>query len=232
MIVIPDVHGRTFWKDAVRGRENEEIIFLGDYVDPYVREGSKAEDGLTALQEVIEFKKQHPHNVTLLLGNHDLGYIIPHFCMCRHDYRLEEALGRLFAENASLFAVAHEATIGGKRFLFTHAGLHPVWVDMNRGLLADMKPGNEAEVLNRLYTEGKLNCALDCVAFLRGGYSEAGSIVWADRGEFRTVEWGEDAPYQVFGHTQDIGPFVTEDYACLDCRQAFTITGDGKIRPI
>lgn len=83
MIVIPDVHGRTFWKDAVKGRENEEIIFLGDYVDPYVREGSKPEDGLTALQEVIEFKKQHPLSVTLLLGNHDLGYIIPHFCMCR-----------------------------------------------------------------------------------------------------------------------------------------------------
>ena len=34
-IVIPDVHGRDFWRSAVRGREKEKIIFLGDYVHPY-----------------------------------------------------------------------------------------------------------------------------------------------------------------------------------------------------
>ena len=38
-IVIPDVHGRDFWRSAVRGREEEKIIFLGDYVDPYSWEG-------------------------------------------------------------------------------------------------------------------------------------------------------------------------------------------------
>ena len=27
MIIIPDIHGRSFWKDAVKGHENEKIIF-------------------------------------------------------------------------------------------------------------------------------------------------------------------------------------------------------------
>ena len=27
MIIIPDIHGRSFWKDAVKGRENDKIIF-------------------------------------------------------------------------------------------------------------------------------------------------------------------------------------------------------------
>lgn len=78
MIIIPDIHGRTFWKYAVKGRETEEIVFLGDYVDPYTElEGIEPSKGLVALKEVIEFKKHHPENVTLLLGNHDLCYNFP-----------------------------------------------------------------------------------------------------------------------------------------------------------
>ena len=71
MIIIPDIHGRTFWKSAVKGRETEEIVFLGDYVDPYSElEGLEPLDGFIALSEIVEFKKLHPDNVTLLLGNH------------------------------------------------------------------------------------------------------------------------------------------------------------------
>ena len=46
MIIIPDIHGRSFWKDAVKGRENEKIIFLGDYTDPYSYEGIEFWEGL------------------------------------------------------------------------------------------------------------------------------------------------------------------------------------------
>lgn len=74
IIVIPDIHGREFWKEAVRGHEKESIVFLGDYVDPYTYEGIEQEKGLEMLEQVIEFKKDHMDNVTLLLGNHDLGY--------------------------------------------------------------------------------------------------------------------------------------------------------------
>ena len=34
-VIIPDVHGRKFWRSAVQGHEEDKIIFLGDYVDPY-----------------------------------------------------------------------------------------------------------------------------------------------------------------------------------------------------
>ena len=40
MIVIPDVHGRSFWCQAFNeylGKEH--ILFLGDYLDPYAYEG-------------------------------------------------------------------------------------------------------------------------------------------------------------------------------------------------
>lgn len=33
ILIIPDVHGRTFWKDAVNRESWGTIIFLGDYLD-------------------------------------------------------------------------------------------------------------------------------------------------------------------------------------------------------
>ena len=37
IIVVPDVHGRTAWKNVIpyANKEGYEIIFLGDYHDPY-----------------------------------------------------------------------------------------------------------------------------------------------------------------------------------------------------
>lgn len=33
ILIIPDVHGRTFWKYAID--KYDKVIFLGDYLDPY-----------------------------------------------------------------------------------------------------------------------------------------------------------------------------------------------------
>ncbi|MDO4214266.1 MAG: metallophosphoesterase [Bacteroidales bacterium] len=68
-IIIPDVHGRKFWRAAVQGHEEDKIIFLGDYVDPYDWEGISASEAFKELQDIIAFKKEHPDNVVLLLGN-------------------------------------------------------------------------------------------------------------------------------------------------------------------
>lgn len=229
MIVIPDIHGRSFWKEAVKNHENEEIVFLGDYVDPYsTHEGIKPVEGLNALLEVIEFKKQHPHNVSLLLGNHDLGYIIPGFCQHRHDYLHEGDISRAFKDNKSLFKIAHETTINGKRYIFTHAGIHPVWVEANKDILGGMESGTEVDTLNRLYETGELIPALYDVSSLRGGHSEAGSCVWADVKELWYYECRHDMDedvFQVFGHTQR--PKLSKHFACLDCRRAFILDQNG-----
>ena len=59
-IIIPDVHGRPFWRTAVKGQEGEKIIFLGDYVDPYDWEGILPGEAFKELKDIIEFKKEHP----------------------------------------------------------------------------------------------------------------------------------------------------------------------------
>ena len=55
ILVIPDIHGRSFWKESCNNWECR-IVFLGDYHDPYgeyiVDEPNKAES-LANLKEAI-----------------------------------------------------------------------------------------------------------------------------------------------------------------------------------
>ena len=46
ILVVPDVHGRLFWKEPVKKYINtvDRVVFLGDYLDPYEGEEGLAED--------------------------------------------------------------------------------------------------------------------------------------------------------------------------------------------
>ena len=61
ILIIPDVHGRKFWEDAVEthGEECDKIIFLGDYLDPYNWEGITRRGAISNFEEIIEYKKAH-----------------------------------------------------------------------------------------------------------------------------------------------------------------------------
>ena len=75
MLILPDIHGRDFWRKPVQEtlkEGDEKIIFLGDYLDPYDDEGITDAVAFGGLQDIIRFKQEHPDKVTLLWGNHDL----------------------------------------------------------------------------------------------------------------------------------------------------------------
>ena len=52
ILILPDIHGRTFWKDAVEHEQFATIIFLGDYLDPYPSEGINDEQALATFKEI------------------------------------------------------------------------------------------------------------------------------------------------------------------------------------
>lgn len=224
MIIIPDIHGRTFWKKAIEGHETEKIIFLGDYVDPYSDEGIDYGAGILSLRDVLLFKKEHPDNVVLLLGNHDLSYISSYLTKCRHDYENHDEIKTLFKENLPLFSIAHEEWVGNRRVVFSHAGILSDWLKENEMLLGQIKRGDEVRLLNEVFHQGHLYPILDDASLYRGGGKVAGSCVWADIHEF-TDEFHELLPgcYQIFGHTQVTQPVITKRFACLDCRSAFSL---------
>ena len=74
ILVIPDVHGRDFWKEPCNNWK-DRIVFLGDYHDPYgeyVDEEPNKVESLTNLRELATFveNRRKISNVICLLGNH------------------------------------------------------------------------------------------------------------------------------------------------------------------
>ena len=53
ILIIPDVHGRSFWRPAVASGDYDKIIFLGDYVDPYPDERIGELTALHGLMDII-----------------------------------------------------------------------------------------------------------------------------------------------------------------------------------
>lgn len=82
ILVIPDVHGREFWREPVKYTlENPDarIVFLGDYLDCYSHEFDESVDyeqqAIERFKEIIELKKQHINKIRLLLGNHKENFV-------------------------------------------------------------------------------------------------------------------------------------------------------------
>lgn len=238
-IIIPDVHGRTFWREAVRGHENENIIFLGDYLDPYPSEGITPNMAYRELMDIIDFKLNHMDNVVLLLGNHDLGYLDPGINTVRRDKMGATRNYKILHDNLHLFELVHIAEIGGKRVLFSHAGIRNTWAEECTKLFGG--ESFEPSVLNELlHTPERwtvLSSALSWASAYRGGYDSCGSVVWADLLEFAYNDDFLPGYMQIFGHTLHGGaPILIRgkdgEGLCMDCREAFMLDELGQINYI
>lgn len=245
ILIIPDIHGRNFWKNAIEKHfdNTSKTVFLGDFLDSYPWEGITRKDAITNFQEIIDFKKEYKDKVILLLGNHCLPYVDKKNFYTRSRYDSSNAyhINGMFRSHRSLFQLAHEELINGKRYLFTHAGLLPQWYEKHKDLIGELTVEN----LNKLYDTPQGIRALCEVTRYRGGYDRYGSIVWLDvhdmtdaiqlslEVEGKTVN--DDLPweYQVFGHSQqEEHPIITKEFACLDCRKAFLLTDEGGFQEV
>ena len=55
ILIIPDVHGRQFWKQAVASGEYDKVIFLGDYRDPYPDEQIDEQMAKDNFKEILSY---------------------------------------------------------------------------------------------------------------------------------------------------------------------------------
>lgn len=237
MLIIPDVHGRTFWRDAVRSYPELPIIFLGDYIDPYTMyDGIMPDDALEEFVEILEFKKQNMDRVTLLLGNHDVHYICTSLRCSRKDYVNQSRIEKLYLENMELFELAHSVRTETMSYLLTHAGVLNGWLE-NHLPEAD---SSDAEGLTAILN----NTLCDLPTFRRfaamslweiptSRFGDAwyGSPIWADEAEHSMEENPLSGIYQIFGHTATGGePIIEKHYADLDCgSKAFVLNEDDGI---
>lgn len=220
LILIPDIHGREFWKDALEFIESDNIpvVFLGDYLDPYPHENIDGTSAVNNFKEILE-KTKDKNNVTLLTGNHDCSYIWPEdrICQCRTDYLNFPVIQRLFRDNLERFKFGVEK----EGFIITHAGIRDSWLKFT-GL-------EKSDFLDKTIGEfdSKVIGSLGIVSDYRGGYGDFGSPVWADIREFNNTN-GQN---QIVGHTQQREkPIRLGNTVCIDCRDCFYVDEEGDIR--
>lgn len=233
LIIVPDIHGRTFWEDVFK--YDAEIIFLGDYLDPYPLEDIYPWDALDNFTHLLTFAKKNPR-VHLLIGNHDLAYVKdPKMCQDRIDKANYDEIRKLFVGNKDLFSLAYECTINGKHFFLSHAGITPGWHEVHSDIFQRPFPESlNADYINQLYRVGSLDGVLGEVGRKRYGSSKYGSLVWAD-----IYEHEEDCgnyytdTIQIVGHTQRIVSPLRIERPCLvydvDIRQCVYLDTEGNI---
>lgn len=236
LLLVPDVHGRDFWREPVMANLDKPIVFLGDYLDPYKHEGITREHSIEVFKEIVDLRKEND-NITLLLGNHDCSYAFrTDICECRHDWDNHRKIADIFHENLDLFDIAKERVINKKRFFISHAGLHKSWIKYNtyifpEGFKATAK--NLNELLHDPDTKKDFAYALRDLSFYRGGYDGFGSIVWSDIREFvKSKEILNAKRIQIVGHTMldGVAIRVSKNMYCIDCQKVFYIDSKGVIR--
>ena len=251
--MIPDIHGRKFWRKAVANNigKVDKIIFLGDYLDPYQNEIEEnpelmecndfydSQNLLMMLEDIISLKKNEPGKYILLTGNHTDSYIWSKFrAASRTDYKNWEKYHKFFSENLEYFNLVWIEN----NTIFSHAGISEGWAEaVAVELSLTINLNNPVKSIARYLSNVNLNNILDKklirllgnISSYRGGDSYYGSCEWADIMEHidhyqsevqeKLVPLGEDGIYQVFGHTQLQKELITDKWACLDCRKGFIV---------
>ena len=250
ILILPDVHGRTFWLEACDHKDDfEKIVFLGDYVSPYPYEDISNARAIEIFNEVLDFKKENPEKVVLLMGNHDFSYVNSNICECRTDWTNWNKLNGMYFDNIKSFDLAWETKIGDKRYFFSHSGVRKEW--FNRWVKDKLFAweGDELppvayfnNLFHAAYDDGRnfdtksthdFERAIGIYSTYRGwdGWDD-GSIVWADIREYSNED-GIEYPDVMFicGHTQlEDKPIIADWVADLDVRRPFVLdTETGKI---
>ena len=246
ILIVPDVHGRESWKDAVKKGSFDKVVFLGDYLDTYffdtvyfkITDDSAVEN----LKEIIAYKKENPDSVVLLIGNHDCTYIYgKSVCDSRCIESRYDEIRALFQENRHLFQMAWEVTLRKKRYVFSHAGISAKW--MNR-YVKGWTIDNMVELLNEKHRKAVSKANPEDTPFARAlsvtgkyrGFStwNYGSPVWMDAELLHETEPIGNL-IQVVGHTQRTSwsPVITPEVLYMDCGgQSFLLNSYGTIRTL
>ncbi len=251
ILVIPDIHGRTFWKEPIAHKDEfDHIVFLGDYFDPYPAEHIDQLNAIDNFKELIESftEDEIDSKVEFLLGNHDAHYLydIPEASRIAKNPTIVKEITSLltYLKDVNQLEINTWITIKNTTYLFTHAGINKDWVDRNPESCDVDFPGILCRNFNNTpiaiditpdeYIDWK---SIGKVGITRGGIYTGGPL-WCDIREF--ISQPKFSPYyQIFGHTQ-LKDYITkdtlkkdnpnidcEDFACLDCRKAFVIDETG-----
>ena len=223
ILIVPDVHGRSFWKESCNNWE-DKIVFLGDYHDPYggyIDGEPNTAESLANLKELVAFveNRRKISDVICLLGNHDCHYFNTSD-RCRFDYKHNEEVKELISNlSPQLYYIYEDLTSEvPNKYLFSHAGITQDWLDFNHLKLEDL---DNIDITNL--------SPLDQIPYSRGGYDLYGSCIWNSVSDY-VGAYHIPTYYQIFGHSWGgrTKPIITDKYAMLDCCKPFVLNTETK----
>lgn len=234
-LTIGDIHGKWEWKILTHGSpekfyewrtnvelgrdpessyhgklpfmEYDRIIFVGDYVDSFTHNNVEI---LHNLNEIIFFRQQLGDRVVLLLGNHDVQYIVEKQGCTGFRPEMKPDLYEIFLRNESRFKIAHEEVAAdGMRYLWTHAGVSRSWLKVLKNRLSSPKhrlhtvfeevlDGPISELLNMVW-EARMP-ELFMVDYMSGGTDQVAGPLWIRPATLNSR--GVPGYSQIVGHTQ------------------------------
>jgi predicted MPP superfamily phosphohydrolase len=238
-VVIGDTHGRSNWRLAIYQEEPvDRVIFIGDYMDSY---DISAVEQIHNFKEIINYKELNPQvEVILLIGNHDAPYF-PEFtdrAISGYQTKMAPSISQVIEENRHHLQMAY----GFDNFLFTHAGVSPVFMDQVYGKDGWSKE-NIVQDLNDLW-KYKPN-AFQFNGFDAYGDNTTQTPIWIRPGSLMSAnkkhENGLKKDYiQVVGHTtmrkldlEGSDKFTGGRYYFIDTMDTsgdYLIIEDGKLR--
>jgi predicted MPP superfamily phosphohydrolase len=124
-LVLGDTHGRSNWKLAIHQEQPDRVIFIGDYFDSFEFSGVEQIDNF---KQIIQYKENNPQvEVVLLIGNHDHHYFpeIGYTGTSGYQSKIAPSITQVIDENRHHLQMAY----GFENYLFTHAGVSPVFMD-------------------------------------------------------------------------------------------------------
>ena len=225
IILIPDIHGKIFWKNALEFIKSDfPVIFLGDYTDPYISDNISSLEALENFKEILETTKDRK-NVELLVGNHDIVYIFPDDIRNRNrtDFNNFPFLQKLYQSNIDRFKLA----IQKEGYIISHAGINRGWLDFSKITTRDLINIPLSQILKKVIDNLEV---LSCYRDEDWG-GEFGSIVWADILEFKDKTNNIEAN-QIVGHSKRPDPIRIGEVVDIDCDRCFYIDGEGDIRDL
>ena len=199
-IILGDTHGRSNWKLAIHQDQPDRVIFIGDYFDSFDIPGVEQ---IHNFKEIIQYKENNPQiEVVLLIGNHDHHYFpeIGYTGTSGYQSGIAPSITQVIDENRHHLQIAY----GFGEYLFTHAGVSPVFMDQVFGDDGWSKETVEYDLIELFRYKPK---AFEFNGFDSYGDNTTQTPIWIRPGSLMSVNKKHDKGLkkdyiQIVGHTQ------------------------------
>jgi hypothetical protein len=237
ILTIGDLHGRSIWKEKLFGSTTDfnhwskkvivnakeafetdyplhqwdKVIFIGDYADSFTVSNVEI---LQNLKDLILLKTEYQDKIILLLGNHDVQYIVTNQICSGYRAEMRPDLYQVFNDNLHLFQMAYYEDgleIEGRKnrkVLWTHAGVTEGWLSTIEGTFLNEK--HKKHIILRDYVGSRVDEMIEIAWQLRlrqlfsvdtdsGGVDRWAGPLWVRPG---TLQWESLSGFdQIIGHT-------------------------------